>query len=276
MTAVDLHCHSTFSDGALPPAAVVRRAAANGTRLLALTDHDETGGLAQAQAAARECGVRFVNGVEISVSWRGHTVHIVGLGIDPANTELAAGLAAVRAGRALRAERMAQALAELGIEGALEGARRHAANPDMIGRTHFARHLVERGAVKDLQSAFKRYLGAGKPGYVSHQWANLGDAVRWIKLAGGIAAVAHPGRYPLDSRELVGLIGEFRDCGGDAIEVISASHTPHQIGILVAHVRRYGMRASAGSDFHAVGESRFDIGILPQLPELCPPVWEEW
>jgi len=270
---LDLHCHSTHSDGTLRPDELVARAAQRGVEVLALTDHDDTGGLAEAHAAARRLGLRLIDGVEISVTWRGQTVHIVGLGIDPGNSILQTGLATTRAGRAARAEKMAAALDSLGIQGSLDGARALAENPQLVSRTHFARFLVQGGVVKDVKSAFKRFLGAGQPCFVPHQWANLADAVGWIKASGGMAVIAHPGRYPFDTGQLRDLLSEFRALGGAAIEVVTSSHKPHQYATYAAHARQYGLAASAGSDFHSPQESFHDLGQLPALPCGCVPVW---
>jgi len=274
--AYDLHTHTHHSDGALAPTAMVQRAAANGIRVLALTDHDDVSGLAEARAAAAALGIRLIDGVEISVTWRDHTIHVLGLGIDPAHPGLAAGLAGVRAGRDVRAEQIAAELEALGFDGALAGARRHATNPALVSRTHFARWLVERGTVKDLSAAFRRYLGQGQPDYVPQQWAALGDALDWIRASGGDAVIAHPGRYPLRDSELDALIAEFREGGGAALEVVSGSHSDAEAHVFAASTRRFGLRASCGSDFHADGESRFDAGRLPALPAGCTPVWQDW
>lgn len=273
---IDLHSHSTYSDGVLQPADLVARAAEMGVTALALTDHDEIGGLEEAQAAADKHGIRLVPGVEISATWRaGLTIHIVGLGIDPANAVLREGLASICAGREDRARRMAQALEVCGIPGALEGARKYAENPRIIGRTHFARYLVECGKVKDIHAAFKRYLGGGQPCYVPHEWISIPEAVRWITAAGGIAVIAHPGRYPLGSQEMHELIAEFKACGGGALEVVSGSHTPNQYKIYARYAAEFGLAASAGSDFHSPQESRCELGGLPPLPEGCIPVWRQ-
>ncbi|HLY97047.1 MAG TPA: PHP domain-containing protein, partial [Sideroxyarcus sp.] len=225
MLDYDLHCHSNVSDGTLTPAELVARAAAREVKVLALTDHDEVDGLAEAAQAAEAHGIQFINGVEISVTWRSHTVHVVGLRIDPQDPALVEGLRTIRGGRRHRAELMAESLARCGIGGALEGAYRYAANPDIIGRTHFARYLVEAGHCKDVRSVFNRYLAKGKPGYVPHEWANLQDAISWIRGSGGIAVLAHPGRYTA-GRKAMGkptlheLLGEFTSLGGQAIEVV--------------------------------------------------------
>lgn len=274
MRNLDLHSHSTFSDGTLTPDGLVARAAQRGVTVLALTDHDETGGLAAARAAAVEHRIRLVDGVEISVTWRGQTIHVVGLGIDPCNVALQAGLAATRGGRTARAGKIAAALEALGITGSRDGAQQYASNPQLIGRTHFARFLVTQGIVKDLKTAFKRFLGGGQPCFVPHQWATLGVAVGWINGSGGAAVLAHPGRYPFDTEQMRTLLAEFRDLGGAAIEVVSSSHRPHHCAAFAAHARQFGLAASAGSDFHSPQESYHDLGSLPALPAGVTPVWE--
>jgi len=228
MLNIDLHCHSNVSDGMLPPAEVVARAAANGVHALALTDHDDVAGIAAAQAAADETGLILIPGVEISVSWGGQTVHIVGLRIDPCHPELAAGLASIRVGRIERARRMGDDLAKSGIAGAYEGAHDYAVNKEMVGRTHFARWLVAQGHAPDMRSAFRRYLTRGNPGYVEHEWTSLENAVNWIRASGGMAVIAHPGRYAFNARELHLLLDAFRALGGAGIEVISGSHHPSE------------------------------------------------
>jgi len=276
MTRYDLHCHSTLSDGLLTPSEVVRRAAERGVAVLALTDHDEVAGLAEARVAAREAGVQFIEGSELSVTWHDHTVHIVALGIDPENSLLANGLETVRTGRDARARRIAQSLAASGIPDALEGALAYVTSERLISRTHFARHLIDAGHARDMKEAFKRFLTACKPGYVPHAWATLCDAVDWIHAAGGQAVIAHPGRYKLSNVELRALITEFRDLGGDALEVVSPSHTPAQYAEFAALARAFGLKASCGTDFHGPGESRLDFGELPSLPAGVDPVWSAW
>ena len=279
---VDLHAHSSVSDGLLAPAAVAERARAGGAQVWALTDHDEIGGLAEAAAASRDLRLTFVPGVEISVTWRadparkGTTVHVVGLNVDAGNAALNEGLAAVRAGRDERAQRMAFDLGVAGIPDALEGARKYAINPALLSRTHFARYLVEAGRVSSTHQAFTRYLTEGKPGYVEHDWATLEEAVAWIRGAGGTAVLAHPGRYKLSGKEMDSLLLQFRDLGGEAIEVMTGSHTTEQYNHFAETCRCYGFRASRGSDYHGPGESRYEPGALPRLPADLVPVWKEW
>ena len=276
MINLDLHCHSTYSDGTLTPDELVARAAGRGVAVLALTDHDHTGGLAAARAAAQCHGINLIDGVEISVTWQGQTIHVVGLGIDPANADLRAGLAVTRGGRGARAEKIIAAFDQLGIAGSKEGAQEFADNPELMSRTHFARFLVKRGIVKDMKSAFKRFLGGGQPCFVPHQWASLRDAVAWIRGSGGAAVIAHPGRYSLDGAQMRMLLAEFRDLGGAAIEVVTSSHTSQQYAVFAAHARQFGLAASAGSDFHSPTESYHDLGRLPSLPADCVPVWQAW
>jgi len=270
----DLHCHSTVSDGRLTPAEVVRRAAANGVTALALTDHDEVGGLAEARAAADELGMRFVDGVEVSVTWDDTTVHVVGLGIDPSHPELAAGLERIRSSRGVRAEKIAAQLDALGIHGSLEGAYAHAGNSALIGRTHFARFLVERGYARDVKSVFQRYLAQGKPGYVPHHWSELEDAVRWIRAAGGVAVIAHPGRYKLARAGMRRLLDAFRAAGGAGIEVATSSHTEDQYYEFSRLALEHGLAASRGSDFHAPGEGIAELGRIAALPRDLTPIWD--
>ena len=276
MLDVDLHSHSTHSDGLLAPAELVTRAFTQGVKMYALTDHDELSGLAEARLEAEARGMQFIAGVEISVSLASETLHIVGLNIDPEHAEIKAGLHKVRAGRHVRAARIAADLERAGVEGALAGAQRHARNPELLSRAHFARYMVERGYVKDTNTAFKRYLTAGKPGYVEHQWATLAQAVRWITAAGGAAVIAHPGRYKLINREREAMLGEFRDRGGAGVEVVTGSHTADQYATWARYAQRFGLKASAGSDFHGPGESYLDLGKLPDLPYGLTPVWEEF
>jgi len=276
MLKADLHCHSTVSDGTLAPSAVAATAHAAGVELWALTDHDEVDGIAEARAAACELGMGFVAGVEISVTYAGETVHIVGLRIDETNATLRAGLVATRSGRDARGREIAAQLAAVGIPGAYEGALKYVGNPDLMSRTHFARYLVEVGVCPTLPDVFRKYLTEGKPGYVPHRWASLADAVGWIRGAGGVAVVAHPGRYKFDRMTEGALFDEFQALGGAAIEVVTGSHTPDQYALYAEQARRYGFQASRGTDFHAPGEARVDFSQLPPLPAGLTPVWQDW
>ena len=236
----DLHCHSVVSDGTLSPEALAERAKANGVNLWALTDHDELGGQQRARAAASALNIEYLGGVEISVTWMGQTIHIVGLGIDADHAGILEGLRRTRDGRGNRAKLMAEQLLKVGIPGAYEGALHFAGNHDLISRTHFARFLVEQGICKETEQVFKNYLVEDKPGYVPHMWAKLDDAVAWIKAAGGVAVIAHPGRYNLNVMQMDELYKHFKDIGGLGIEVITGSHSPDQYQTYGKIAQQYG------------------------------------
>jgi 3',5'-nucleoside bisphosphate phosphatase len=271
----DLHSHSIVSDGTLTPTQLVEHAAAQGVRVLALTDHDDIGGLAEAAEVAARHNVAFINGVEVSVTWHKRTIHVVGLKVSPAHEPLVKGLEAIRAGRHARAEGMAAGLDEIGITGSLEGAYSYAKR-GIISRSHFARFLVETGHAKDISAVFKKYLVKGKPGYFEHRWAELDEAIGWITGSGGVAVLAHPGRYDLGRTNMATLLAEFRELGGAGIEVVTGSHTPEQYGHFARLAHQFGFLASLGSDYHGPGHGYMDMGRLPDLPPGCVPVWQDW
>jgi predicted metal-dependent phosphoesterase TrpH len=271
----DLHAHSTASDGTLAPSELMARAAAAGVKVMALTDHDTLAGLDEAAGAAAAQGMAFVPGVEISVTWQRMTVHIVGLGVDAANARLRDGLAGLVEFRDWRAEEIGRRLAKAGIEGAFEGARA-LSNGRLISRTHFARFLVESGHAESVGQVFKKFLVNGKPGHVSGQWASLEDAVAWIRGAGGQAVIAHPARYSMTRTKLRKLIGEFAELGGEAIEVVSGSHSRDEYFTMARHAADFGLAASAGSDFHDPANPWIELGRLPELPPGCRPIWRDW
>ena len=270
----DLHCHSVVSDGTLTPEQLAARASANGVELWALTDHDEVGGQQRAAAAAKAHGMKYLTGAEISVTFAGETVHIVGLGFDASNPLMQQGLEATRGGRGARAMEMAAGLATVGIRDAYEGALKFVGNPALISRTHFARFLVESGVCKDTYEVFRKYLTEGKPGYVPHRWATLKDAVGWITQTGGLAVIAHPGRYKFSANEEYALFSEFKAHGGTGVEVVTGSHTVAEYLEYADMAREFGLAASRGSDFHSPDESHTDLGTLPYLPGDLTPVWE--
>jgi predicted metal-dependent phosphoesterase TrpH len=272
----DLHCHSVVSDGTLTPEALACRAHANGVRIWSLTDHDEIGGQDRAKKAAEDLGMQYISGVEISVTWSSQTVHIVGLGMDHTNAALIEGLYQTRNGRTNRAKAIAAQLDQIGIKNAYEGALQFVGNPELISRTHFARFLVDSGVCKDTNEVFANYLVEGKPGYVGHEWANLTDAVNWITQAGGIAVIAHPGRYNYTSLQLDELYSQFKDIGGRGIEVVTGSHTKDEYKTFAKVALQHGFLASRGSDFHSPTESYVDLGTLPDLPSQLQPVWLEF
>lgn len=274
MLNVDLHCHSTCSDGTLPVAELAQRAVDNGVQVWALTDHDETAGLAQARAVAEAGGIRFINGVEISVTFARKTVHIVGLGFDADHPQLLQGLQSIRDGRDQRGLRMAQELEEAGVAHALEGARKYADNPQLLSRTHFARYLVELGVCSDMNEVFSRYLTEGKPGYVEHNWTTLAQALHWIHAAGGVAVIAHPARYRFSPNEEYALFTDFTEHGGKAVEAVTGSHSEHEYATYAQLAQEFGLYLSRGSDFHCPRESRHDLGCLPPDPAGVPSVLE--
>ena len=270
----DLHCHSVVSDGTLTPEVLAERAKTNGVELWALTDHDEISGQHRAMAAAKAQGMAYLTGTEISVTFAGETVHIVGLGFDPDDAALKQGLHDTRNGREQRAREMSDSLAKAGIHGAFEGALKFVGNPELISRTHFARHLVETGVCKETNEVFRKYLTEGKPGYVPHRWATLKDAVTWITQAQGLAVIAHPGRYNFSANEEYALFTEFKAHGGRGVEVVTGSHTKQEFVKYAETAKEFGLAASRGSDFHSPDESHTDLGKLPFLPGELTPVWE--
>ncbi len=272
---IDLHSHSNISDGMLSPVELIEHAAMHRVDVLALTDHDDTSGLKIAAIEAERWGLQLINGVEISVTWKKRTLHIVGLKIDPDFPPLKAGLEKIRAGRHIRAVGMAAGLDKIGITGSLKGAYEYA-KEGIISRTHFARFLVSTGYAKDNKSVFKNYLVKGKPGYFEHEWASLGDAVSWIVGSGGVAVIAHPGRYDLGRTNMLLLLEEFRALGGTAIEVVTGSHTVDQYVEFAKYAHQFGLKASQGSDYHGKGLSYMEMGRLPALPSNCEPVWQGW
>jgi predicted metal-dependent phosphoesterase TrpH len=270
----DLHCHSVVSDGTLTPEQLAVRAKANGVELWALTDHDEVGGQDRALAAAQAAGMKYLTGVEISITFANKTVHIVGLGFDAHDEQLKKGLYQTRGGRGERAKEMSEGLAKVGIHGAYEGALKYAGNHELISRTHFARFLVETGACQDTNEVFRRFLTEGNPGFVPHRWASLKDAVQWIVQAKGMAVIAHPARYGFTPNEEFALFTEFKNHGGQGVEVVTGSHTPAEYVTYADMAKEFDLYASRGSDFHSPNESRIDLGTLPWLPGQLTPVWE--
>lgn len=270
----DLHCHSVVSDGTCTPTELAERAHARGVDLWALTDHDEVGGVAEAAAAAARLGVAFVSGVEVSITWREQTIHIVGLGVNANDAAFVEHLRRNRMGRVERAQVMSRKLAALGIEGVWQGAQRYVSNPELISRAHLARYLVESGACRSMGEVFQRYLGDGQPGFVPHQWASLGDALQWIRAAGGLAVVAHPARYDFSPAQEQAFFDEFVALGGQGVEVVTSAHNPTETAHYARLAQQRKLYASCGSDFHDPRESRLDLGALPPLPPGLVPVWQ--
>lgn len=274
-TLYDLHSHSLASDGTLSPTALVQLAAANGVNVLALTDHDDTSGIAEARVAAADCGITLIAGVEISVSWNKQTIHVLGLRIDPDSSPLQAGLARIREYRNWRAEEMGRRLAKHGIHGAFEAAAK-LAQGKIISRTHFAHFLVEQGHARSVRDVFKAFLKPNKPGYVPGDWADLEETLGWIHGAGGQAVIAHPARYNMTATRRRKMIGEFVELGGEGLEVVSGSHSRGDNFSMAQLARHFGLKASAGSDFHGPENPWVMLGKLEPLPDGCVPIWQDW
>jgi predicted metal-dependent phosphoesterase TrpH len=269
----DLHSHSTASDGTLDPATLLERARMAGVDVLALTDHDTLAGLSEAEAAARAAGLSLIPGVEISVSWRHMTIHVLGLNVSPAHQPLLDGLASLQDYRVWRAEEIARKLEKNGIAGALQGAQQHCKG-SILSRTHFAHFLVEAGRAASIRDVFKHYLVRGKPGFVGGQWASMEDALRWIIEAGGLPVIAHPARYGLTRSKLNRLVSEFQEAGGVGIEVVSGSHSRDETLHMAAVARTHKLFASCGSDYHGPEKPWVELGRLRVLPDGCTPIWQ--
>lgn len=268
----DLHTHSTASDGTLAPAELVGRAREAGVDVLALTDHDTLDGYREAAHAAG-ASLRLIAGVEISVTWNNQTIHVLGLNVDPDCRALLDGLGGLLAFRDWRAGEIARKLESAGVAGALEGAAKFRQGR-ILSRTHFAHYLVAQGRAASVREVFRHYLVKGKPGYVRGEWTALETALSWIRAAGGLPVIAHPARYRLTRSKLARLIGEFRECGGVGIEVVSGSHSLDETLHMAAVSREHGLLASAGSDYHGPHNPWVELGRLRALPAGCEPVWQ--
>lgn len=275
---IDLHCHSTASDGALSPTALVERAAEQGVTHLALTDHDTIDGIAEAREAARRANIGLISGIELSCVWRKNTIHIVGLDMDLGDQEFLERVAGQQANRWKRASCIAEKLVRHvnGCDSGILDRATALAQGDVPGRPHFARALVDAGLMKDSAQAFKKVLGSGKPGDVKAFWPELSEVVRWITDARGIAVVAHPRKYKLTATKLRELVAEFMAAGGEGIEVITSGQSSGDLGFLTELCRRQSLLASRGSDFHFPGASWCELGRIPGLPEGLTPVWERF
>lgn len=272
---IDLHCHSAASDGALPPADLVRRAAGKGVTHLALTDHDTIEGLSEARAEAAASGMQLINGTELSCLWKTQTIHIVGLDFDADSPAFRQALAQQHENRWARARMIVDRLQKIGVTDLLDKATA-AAGGDVPGRPHFARVLVDEGKVKDSAQAFKRYLGAGKPGDVRAFWPDLAEVVQWITDAGGIAVLAHPRKYKLTATKLRSLVHDFIRAGGRSIEVSTSGQSSGDLGFLAELCRRQELLASQGSDFHFPGAPWCELGHITKMPDGLEPVWHHF
>lgn len=272
---IDLHCHSTASDGALTPEALVARAAEKGVSHLALTDHDTIEGLEEAGISASKHGVGLIPGVELSCVWGRQTIHIVGLDFNPGDPLFRERLAGQKENRWQRARKIADRLQRDNPEALLALATEKAGG-DVPGRPHFAKALVELGKVSDINQAFNRHLGAGKPGDVKAFWPELQEVVGWIVEAGGIAVVAHPRKYKMTATRLRAMVADFQAAGGQAIEVLTSGQQAGDLGFLADLCRREGLLASQGSDFHFPGAPWCELGRIEKMPEGLTPVWHHF
>lgn len=272
---IDLHSHSSVSDGALTPHELIARAAERGVTHLALTDHDTIAGIAEAELAARDQGLTLISGVELSCLWKSRTIHIVGLDFDPENAGFLAALARQNENRWARARMIADRLCKLKIPDLLESATEFAGG-DVPGRPHFASALEKAGVVRNPAQAFKRYLGNGKPGDVRAYWPELAEVVGWINDAGGIAVIAHPRKYQLTATKLRELVADFRRAGGQGMEVSTSGQSSGDLGFLAELCRREGLWASQGSDFHFPGAPWCELGRIMKMPDGLEPVWHHF
>jgi len=270
---IDLHTHSTASDGTLSPAELISQAAAAGVKILALTDHDCVAGIAEAHSAAKQNDIRLIPGIELSVMWSGRTLHLVGLNIDVNNQPLGDVLQKVLDFRVWRAEEIARKLEAYGVENALDGARAMA-KTDLIGRSHFARYLVDQGFAKDFRQVFKRFMVKGKPGHVAGQWMPVASGIDLIHQAGGVAVLAHPARYNLSRTKLRGLFRELKALGANGIEVVSGSHSKDENQTMAQHALDFDFPASQGSDYHGPEKPWVQLGRMPPMHYRCTPIWE--
>lgn len=269
----DLHSHSTASDGILSPTALVQRAVEQGVGVLALTDHDTVSGVAEAKKAAAELPIQLISGVEISILWHDKSIHLAALNVDETHPALTTLLKKQAELRQARAEQIGEKLKKAGIANAYEGAKK-LANGE-VTRAHYARFLLAEGYVRDEEHAFKRYLGIGKAAYVKPIWCSLEEAIEVTHAAGGLICVAHPLRYKLTARWVRQLISEFKQAGGDGLEVAGCAQTPDQRQLLARWANEFELYASAGSDFHYPA-GWIELGKGLTLPESVTPIWTQF
>jgi predicted metal-dependent phosphoesterase TrpH len=270
----DLHCHSLKSDGQLSPSDLVDRAAEHGVTMLALTDHDTVNGLEEARSQAEKHGIDLISGIEFSSVWNGIGIHIVGLGFDDKHPDMMAAIARQEDCRLQRAKTIAERLEKQGAKGIWEKAEA-IANGAQIGRPHFAQALIEMDKVSNMAQAFKRYLGAGKPGDVKTMWPEMSEVVSWIRAAGGVAVVAHPDKYKMTGTKLKYMLKAFSEAGGNGLEVVSGNMEATFSRRMAQLCEEYGFLASQGSDFHGP-RPWSELGKFGKMPEGVTPVWSHW
>ncbi len=272
---VDLHCHSDFSDGSLTPKELLDRALQANVEIFALTDHDTIAGINALRVANSSQKVNIINGVEISTRWLKYDIHVLAYNFDLNNEDLHNLFKTQKENRINRAQEISAKLEKFGIKNSFEKAKKYACN-DNIGRPHFAKVMLDEGLIRDLPQAFDEYLAKNKKAYVSSCWVDLIDAVVMIKNAGGDAVIAHPLKYKLTNSKLIKLIGDFKNAGGDGLEVVSSDLQIMDINKLAVLCKEYSLFASSGSDFHADNISRVGIGRQKLLPQTCIPIWHKW
>lgn len=272
---VDLHCHSKFSDGILTPEELVSRAVNIGAKIFSLTDHDTISGLESLHAAAKKQKLKIINGVEISVRWLKYDIHVLAYNFSSENAEIKNLLEEQKNSRLQRAHAIADCLSDVGIDDAFTKAAKYA-NNNNIGRPHFAQVLIDEGKVKLMQQAFDQHLARGKHAYVKSCWVELAEAVKVVRKAGGNAVIAHPLKYKLTNTKLRELVTDFKQAGGQGLEVVSADAQTFDIKTLVDICEEFSLYASTGSDFHSDKQSRVGIGMQRSLPKGCIPIWHEW
>ena len=272
---IDFHCHSNYSDGDDSVEQLFNQALENGIRQLALTDHDTVAGLERLHALCANTTIRCINGIELSTRWKKHDIHVVGLNIDPLHPDLQESILSQIQCRNTRAKAIAQSFEKLGLTHCWEKVTAIAGHTH-VARPHFANLLISEGWTKTIQQGFTQYLARGKVAYIPTQWMHICDAVKVINAAGGVAVLAHPLKYKLTRTKLQELIFDFKNAGGQAIEVISGQMQPKDIRESLAMCEDNNLFASTGSDYHGLDRSRVRLGGQAKLPEKCKPVWTLW
>lgn len=266
----DLHSHSTASDGLLSPTELVMRAVEQEVEMLALTDHDTVAGIKEAKKSAENQPIRFISGVEISIVWQEKSIHLAALNVEEENPGLVALLDNQARLREQRAVEIGEKLAKAGIPNAYEGARALASGE--VTRAHYGRFLAEQEYVRNIEHAFKKYLGQGKPAYVKPIWCEMKEAIDTVHQAGGVISIAHPLRYKMTGRWVRRLIDDFKQAGGDGIEVAGCGQTPDQRQLIARWAKEFDLYASVGSDFH-YPTGWIELGRGLTLPQDCKPIW---
>ena len=272
---IDFHCHSTCSDGALSPEDLLARASEKDVEYLALTDHDTIAGQKRAFKAAQQHHIKMISGIELSCVWSNYTIHVLGLNFDLENGVMDGVESRQTSARMERAQIIAEKLHKKGLPNIYDESCLKAGS-GIPGRPHFAEVLLEKGLVSSMGEAFKKYLGAGKPGDVKSLWSDLETVTEWIKSAKGTAVIAHPRKYDMTLTKLRNMLDLFKECGGEGLEVVTSGQKQGEIGLLSDVCQRMSLKGSVGSDFHSPNYAWAELGRIPKLPESVEPVWSEW